>query len=151
VRAVPAQAPVYTRWLTKKTVCTTTHKTVLFFTGTRSVVVTPTRLRARFQTRWAPSFKTIHKLYNQFKNDGSVLERKCRQPASVHSQENIGAVRVALQRSPSKSTRGGRNTTRNFQTIGAMNIEELFEFVSIQNNSVAKTYSSKQTYKNGIC
>jgi hypothetical protein len=55
--------------------------------------------------RWAPSFKTIHKLYNQFNNDGSVLESKCRSPSSVRSLENIDAVRVAVQTSPSKSTR----------------------------------------------
>jgi hypothetical protein len=36
----------------------------------------------------APSFKTIRKFYNEFNNDGSVLERKRRR-----------------QRSPSKSTR----------------------------------------------
>jgi hypothetical protein len=35
-------------------------KTVLFFTETRSVAVTKRRLRAHFQTRWVPSFKTIH-------------------------------------------------------------------------------------------
>jgi hypothetical protein len=50
-------------------------KTVLFFTETRSVVVTQRRFRANFQTRWAPSFKTTHKLYNQFNNDGSALEK----------------------------------------------------------------------------
>jgi hypothetical protein len=52
-------------------------KTVLFFTETRSVVVRQTRFRAHFQIQWVPSFKTIHELYNQFNNDGSVLERKC--------------------------------------------------------------------------
>jgi hypothetical protein len=51
-------------------------KTMLFFTETESAVVTQRRFRAHFQTHWAPSFKTIHKLYNQFNNDGSVLERK---------------------------------------------------------------------------
>jgi hypothetical protein len=80
-------------------------KTVLFFTDTRSVVVTHRWFCAHFQMRWMPSFRTIHKLYNQFNNDYSVLERKRCWPSSVHSPENIDAVRVALQRSPSKSTR----------------------------------------------
>jgi hypothetical protein len=52
-----------------------------------------------------PSFKTLDKLYNQFNNDGSVLERKRRRPSFVRSPENIDAVRMALRRSPSKSTR----------------------------------------------
>jgi hypothetical protein len=47
----------------------------------------------------------IFKLYNQFNNDGSVLERKRHWPPSVSSSENSDAVRVALQRSPSISTR----------------------------------------------
>jgi hypothetical protein len=46
-------------------------KSVLCFTETRSVAVTERRFHSHFQTRWAPSFKTIHKLYNQFNNDGS--------------------------------------------------------------------------------
>jgi hypothetical protein len=87
-------------------------KTVLFFTETRGVVVTQRLFHAltqrlfdaRFQTRWAPSLK-IHKLYNQFNNNGSVLERKHHWPSSVCSPENIDTVRVALQGSPSKSTR----------------------------------------------
>jgi hypothetical protein len=80
-------------------------KAVLFFTETRTVVVTQRPTSVHFQMRWAPSFKTIHKLYNQFNNDGSVLERKHRWPSSVRSPENTDAVRVALQRSSSKSTR----------------------------------------------
>jgi hypothetical protein len=54
---------------------------------------------------------------------------------------------VALQRSPSKSTRKAAAQLG----IGATNIEKWFEFVSIQNVSVAYTYSSKQAPKNGIC
>jgi hypothetical protein len=42
---------------------------VLFFTEARSVVGKQRRFYAHFQTQWAPSFKTIHKLYNQFNND----------------------------------------------------------------------------------
>jgi hypothetical protein len=57
-------------------------KTVLFFIETRSVVVTQKQFHAHFQMRWAPSFKTIHKLYNQINNDCSVLERKRRRPSS---------------------------------------------------------------------
>jgi hypothetical protein len=55
-------------------------KTVLFFTETRSAAVTQRQFHAHFQTQWAPSFKIIPKLYNQFNNYGSVLERKRRQP-----------------------------------------------------------------------
>jgi hypothetical protein len=80
-------------------------KIVLFFAETRSVVVTQRRFHARFQTRWAPSFKTTRRLYNQFNNDGSVLERRRHRPSSVRSPENTDALRVALQWSPSKSTR----------------------------------------------
>jgi hypothetical protein len=64
-------------------------KTVLFFIETESVVVTQRPFRIHFQTQWAPSFKAIHKLYNQFNNDDSVLERKRRRPSSVRSPENI--------------------------------------------------------------
>jgi hypothetical protein len=100
-------------------------KAVLFFTETRSKKCNAhtEAVSCPFQTRWAPSFQTIHKLYN---HDGSVLKRKCCRPSSVRSQENIDTVRVALQRSPSKSTRKA-----------AMNIEKLFEFISIQSDSVA--------------
>jgi hypothetical protein len=49
------------------------------------------------------SFKTVNKFYNQFNNDGSVLEWERRRSSSVRSPKNMGAVRVALQRSPSKS------------------------------------------------
>jgi hypothetical protein len=80
-------------------------KTVLFFAETRSVVVTKRRFHAHFQMRWAPSCKTIHKLYNQLKIGGPVLERKRHWPSTVHFPENVGAIRVALQRSTSKSTR----------------------------------------------
>jgi hypothetical protein len=78
---------------------------MLFFTETRNVVVTQRQFHAHFQTQWMPSFKTIHKPYNQFNDDDSVLERKRCWPSFVHFLENIDAVRVALQRSPSKSTR----------------------------------------------
>jgi hypothetical protein len=80
-------------------------KTLLFSTETRSVVVTQRLFRAHFRIWWSPSFKTINKLYNQFNNDGSVLERKHHWPLSACSLENTDAVRVALQRSPSISTR----------------------------------------------
>jgi hypothetical protein len=65
----------------------------LFFIETRSLLVTQRRFHAHFQMRWVPSFKTIHKLYNQFNNDGSDLERKRRRPSSVCSPENTDAVR----------------------------------------------------------
>jgi hypothetical protein len=61
---------------------------VLLYIETRSVVVTQRRFPAHSQTRWAPSFKTIHKLCNQFNDDGSVLESKCYRPSSVRSLEN---------------------------------------------------------------
>jgi hypothetical protein len=80
-------------------------KALLFFTETRSVVVTQRWICADFQTGWAPSFKGINKFYNQFNNDGSVLERKRHWPSSVRSPENTDAVGVALQRSPDKPTR----------------------------------------------
>jgi hypothetical protein len=112
-------------------------KTALFFIETGSVLVTQRRFRAHFQTRWAPPFKTVHKLHNQFNNDGSVLERKRRRPSSVRSLENIDAIRVTLQRSPSKSTRKAaaqlRISRRSVQQI----LRSHFEFVSIQNDNVA--------------
>jgi hypothetical protein len=64
-------------------------KTVFFFTETRSVVFTQRWFHAHFQIWWAASFKTMHKLYNQFNNNGSVLERKCHQPSFVCSLENF--------------------------------------------------------------
>jgi hypothetical protein len=80
-------------------------KTVLSFTEARSVVVTQRQFCAHFQIQWVPSFKTIHKIYNQFNNDGSMIEKNCRWPSSVHSLENTDAIRVVLQKSPSKPTR----------------------------------------------
>jgi hypothetical protein len=80
-------------------------KTVLYFTETRRAVVTQKRFHAHFQIQWAPLFKTIHKHYNQFNNDGSVLERKRRRHSSACSPGNTDTVRVALQRRPAKSTR----------------------------------------------
>jgi hypothetical protein len=83
-------------------------------------VVTQRRYHVHFQTRWAPSFKTIYKFYNQFNNDGSLLEIKHRRPSSVQSPENTDDVRVALQKSPSKST----NKAAAQLGIGATNIEK---------------------------
>jgi hypothetical protein len=67
-----------------------------------------------------PSFETIHKIYNQFSNNGSALESKRHRPSSMRSPENTDAVRVALQRSPSKSTRKAAAQLG----IGATNIEK---------------------------
>jgi hypothetical protein len=47
---------------------------------------------------------TIHKLYNQFNIDSSVVERKSRQPLPVHSLENIDALRGAAKK-PQQITR----------------------------------------------
>jgi hypothetical protein len=68
-------------------------------------MVTQRWFHAHFQKQLVPLSKIVHELYNQFNDDGSVLERKCRWPSSVCSPENIDTVRVAQQRSPSKSTR----------------------------------------------
>jgi hypothetical protein len=38
----------------------------------------------------------LKQFINKFNNDGSVLDRKCHQPSSVCSPENIDAVRVGL-------------------------------------------------------
>jgi len=50
-------------------------QTVLFFAVTNSVVE-HRRFRGHFGTQWAPSPKSIHRLYDQFKERGSVLEKK---------------------------------------------------------------------------
>jgi hypothetical protein len=95
---VPAHAPLYTKWLTKEDSAEQRIKIVLFSTETRSVVVTQRRFRAHFQTRWAPSLRTINKIYNQFNNDGSVLEGK---RAGLHlkrSPEHIDAVSGAAKK-----------------------------------------------------
>jgi hypothetical protein len=80
-------------------------QTVLFFAETKRDVETQRRFRARFGTRWAPAPKTIHRLHQQFQQDGTVLEKKRARAASVRSPHNIEAVRVAMQRRPRKSTR----------------------------------------------
>jgi hypothetical protein len=46
---------------------------MLFFNETGNVMVTQRQFHASFQTWWVPSFKAVHKIYNQFNNDGSVL------------------------------------------------------------------------------
>lgn len=78
---------------------------VLLFHETKSVIVAQRRFRAQFHTRWAPSNKTIHKLYEKFRREGTILEPKRPRQKPVCSPENIEAVRVAMQRSPGKSTR----------------------------------------------
>ena len=80
-------------------------KVLLFYAETKSVVATQRRFHAHFGTRWAPCKQTIYRLCQQFETNGSVLEKKWPHPASVHIPANIEAVRVALTRSPSKSTR----------------------------------------------
>jgi hypothetical protein len=74
------------------------YKTVLFFIETRSIVAKQRWFRAYFQTKRVSSFKTIHELYNQFNNDGSVLERKCRQPSSVCFPENTDTVKSGAEK-----------------------------------------------------
>ncbi|KAJ4436098.1 hypothetical protein ANN_18725 [Periplaneta americana] len=51
------------------------------------------------------SLQTVYRLATKFETDGSVLEKKRPHAATVHTPENIEAVRVALTRSPAKSTR----------------------------------------------
>ena len=80
-------------------------KVVLFYAETKSVVQTQRRFRAHFGTRWAPCKQTIYRFCQQFETHGSVLEKKRPRYASVRTPANIEAVRVALVRSPSKSTR----------------------------------------------
>jgi hypothetical protein len=79
-------------------------QTVLFFAETKCVVETQRWFRAHFGTQWAPAPKTIHRLHQQFQQDGTVLEKKCECGTSVRSPQNIEAIRVAMQRSPGKST-----------------------------------------------
>jgi hypothetical protein len=79
-------------------------QTVLF-AESKSIMATQRGFRARFVTRWAPSPKTIRMLHQQFQQNGSVLERKRGRAASVRTAQNIDAIRVAMQRSPAKSTR----------------------------------------------
>jgi hypothetical protein len=64
------------------------------------------------------------RVFSQFNNDGSVLERKRRRASSVRSPENTVNLRVALQRGPSKSTRKVAAQLGDIQTIGTTNIEK---------------------------
>lgn len=80
-------------------------KTVLLYAETKSVAETQRRFRAHFRTRWSPCRQTVYRLTTTFQTDGSVLEKKRPRAAPVRTAENIEAVRVALARSPSKSTR----------------------------------------------
>lgn len=80
-------------------------KMVLLFAETKSVTATQRCFRTHFCTRWAPCAQTIRRLHQQFEVTGSVLERKRQHVPTVRSPQNIEAVRVALTRSPSKSTR----------------------------------------------
>ena len=80
-------------------------KVVLFYAETKSVVATQRRIRTHFGTRWTPCKQAIYRLCQQFETNVSVLEKKRPRPASVRTPANIEAVRVALTRSPRKSTR----------------------------------------------
>ena len=80
-------------------------KTVLFFAETKSVVLTQQRFRAHFHTRWAPCRQTVRRLFQAFQTKGTLLEPKRPRVSTVRTPENIEAVRVAMTRSPSKSTR----------------------------------------------
>ncbi|KDR23683.1 hypothetical protein L798_11158 [Zootermopsis nevadensis] len=80
-------------------------KLVLLYAETKSVTVTKRRFRQHFGTRWAPAKNTIYRLFRQFENNGTVLEPKRRRVSQVRSPENVEAVRVTMERSPTKSTR----------------------------------------------
>ena len=80
-------------------------KVVLFYAETKIIVATQRSFRAHFSTRWAPCKQIIYRLCQQFEINGFVLEKKRPRPASVRKPANVEAVRVALTRSPSKSTR----------------------------------------------
>jgi hypothetical protein len=126
----------------RKTVCRTMHKNSVLLYWNKKCCGHTEAVSCHFQTRWAPSFKTIHKVYNQCTNDGSVLEKKCCQPSSMRSPENTDAVRVALQRSPSKSTRKAAAQLG----ISRQSVQRILKsdwILSIQNDSVAWTFSPK--------
>jgi hypothetical protein len=78
-------------------------KTVLFFTETRSFVATERWFCAQFQMQFHS--KQFINFTTSLIMMAECWERKCHQPSTVHSLENTVAVRVMLQRSPSKSTR----------------------------------------------
>jgi hypothetical protein len=80
-------------------------KVMLFFAETKSVTVTQRHFCAHFSIRWVPAKQTICRLKTQFEEEGSVLERKRPHAPSIRTPENMEALRVAVQRSPSKSTR----------------------------------------------
>jgi hypothetical protein len=111
-------------------------QTVLLFAESKSIVAT----QRGFVTRWAPSPKTIRRLHQQFQQNGSVLERNCGRAASVHTAQNIDAVRVAMQRSPGKSTRRGLGRINDIQTFCSANLAFRFASVPLQNVGYAKTY-----------
>ena len=80
-------------------------KLVLLYAELKSVTATQRRFRAIFHMHWAPSRNTILQLHTKFEEEGFLLECKRPQTAHVRSPENIAALRVAIQRSPNKSTR----------------------------------------------
>jgi hypothetical protein len=80
-------------------------KVFVFFAETKSVTATERRFRAVFHTRWAPAGNTILHLYCKFEEEGSVKEEKRPWAPAVHSLENVETLRLAMQRSPGKSTR----------------------------------------------
>ncbi|PSN49559.1 hypothetical protein C0J52_09742, partial [Blattella germanica] len=64
-------------------------KTLLFYVETKSVVDTQQRFRVHYHTIWAPCRQTVEKVTRA---------------ATVHTPENVEAVRVTLTQSPGKST-----------------------------------------------
>jgi hypothetical protein len=80
-------------------------KVVLFIAEKKSDTVTQRCFHVYFGTRWAPAEQTMRILKTQFEEEGSVLERKRPRAPSVRTLENMEVLRVAMQRSPSKSTR----------------------------------------------
>ena len=94
-------------------------KVVLFYAETKSVEATQRRFRARFGTRWAPCGQKIYRHCQQFETNCCVLEKKRPRPAIVRTPADIEAVRVALTRSPSKSTRRASAELSNISPVTA--------------------------------
>jgi hypothetical protein len=75
---------------------------------TQSVTAMRICFRVHFGIRLAPATNITYRLMHRFEEWSSVLERKCHSISTIWSLENVQASRVAIQHSPSKSTRMGK-------------------------------------------
>jgi hypothetical protein len=99
-------------------------RTVLFFCRNKKFVEMQRGFRAHFGMQWASAPKNIHRLHQQFQQDGTVWEKKRGCATSVYSPQKIEAVKSSHSKKPRKINPEGCGRIKNIQTISAANFAQ---------------------------